>query len=465
MAGHSARLPRAAAILGLLLLALSAQAVELRGLRFPIHNEHHTQVILELDAPLPASHRFRPAPDSPDWVLELPGTHLAVAVEKLLPGPGFVRAIQPQNIQGEPLQLRFVLGSEARVKSFSCRGQDRLATHLELDLSAASSDSLSVHRVPARREPKVVIMLDAGHGGADCGTTTPEWRGKTCPRSTDDMRVEKNVVLDVVRRMESQLKQIRGFRVMLTRDGDQKVHLSQRRALAEKAQVDLFVSVHADGYYHSRARGASVFVFSPEGVEKAAKERSVRANGADAECLGRARLASEKPYVWEGVYGHLMSEQRPESMAIAEKMLEQLGRIGALHGDGQEYNEYRVLKAIDPMEAPQVLSVLVELAFMTNPEEARKLADARHRERLAQALVYSITEYFAAFPPEGTWLAGMQPQQTLYTVKEGDTLFAIAARYGSSVAQLQAHNRLSDPQSIHPGDLLFIPPPARQAAP
>jgi N-acetylmuramoyl-L-alanine amidase len=227
----------------------------------------------------------------------------------------------------------------------------------------------------------VTIALDPGHGGEDPGAT-----GSTGVH-------EKDIVLSVAKRLKEKLEQLPNTRVMLTRDADFFVPLGQRVEKARKVQADLFVSVHADAFVEPTARGSSVFVLSEKGASSSAA-RWLATDQNKADLIGGVNLAQTQDRQLASVLFDLSTTaQINDSMKLAKAVLTEIGGINRLHRGAVEQAGFAVLKA------PDIPSILVETAFISNPEEEAKLKDDAYQNQLADAITKGIKRYFAYNPP------------------------------------------------------------------
>lgn len=239
----------------------------------------------------------------------------------------------------------------------------------------------SAPRAPrADNQRLVVIAVDAGHGGEDPGA-----RGR---RGTH----EKDVTLAIARKLKTMIDQEPNLRAVLTRDGDYFIPLHHRVEKARRVNADLFVSVHADAFVKPNARGSSVFALSERGAtSSAAKWLAKRENAADL--IGGVNLDVQDPYLKMTLTDLSFTAQINDSLKLAKAVLSQLGEINALHTARVEQAGFAVLKA------PDVPSILVETAFISNPDEEKKLKDQTYQEQMAEAILSGIKRYFAQNPP------------------------------------------------------------------
>ena len=227
----------------------------------------------------------------------------------------------------------------------------------------------------------IIVAIDPGHGGEDPGAVGPT-----------GLR-EKDVVLAVALQLRDKLNAVPGMRVMMTRDADFFVPLQERVRKARRVQADLFVSIHADAFFKPEARGASVFALSTQGASSsAARWMAERENSADQ--VGGINVAKVRDaQVLRAMLDMSTTAQIKDSLKIGFEVLSRIGRIGRLHKGQVEQAGFAVLKA------PDIPSILVETAFISNPEEESRLRDPAFRAELVAALASGIRRYFERNPP------------------------------------------------------------------
>ena len=405
---------------GWLMLTLAgagpAQAAALVAVRlWP--SADYTRLTLESDGPLAARHVLEPGP-APRLVIEVEGLALEPGLQELV---GKVRADDPHIASVRLLpaasgsaRVILQLKQAVRPQQFSLAPVPPYQHRLVFDLYAAEAPdplmALLREREAARqagvaapsapnRPPAaasapdalgdfleqlnrlVVVAVDAGHGGEDPGAIGPT-----------GLR-EKDVTLAVARLLKQRLDAQPGVRAVLTRDGDYFVPLHERVRKARRVQADLLVSVHADAFMRREARGASVYALSTGAATSvAARWMAERENAADA--VGGLNLATARdPHLLAAMLDMSTSAQIRDSLGIGETVLEQLARVGRLHKRTVEQAGFAVLKA------PDIPSILVETAFISNPQEEALLRDPEHQARLADALAGAIRRHFMRRPP------------------------------------------------------------------
>ena len=233
---------------------------------------------------------------------------------------------------------------------------------------------------------QLVIAIDAGHGGQDTGAI-----GASGTR-------EKDITLQVARELARQVNAMPGMKAYLTRDADFFIPLDQRYKKARAAKADVFVSIHADAFTNPAARGSSVFVMSQRGASsQAARWLANQENAADL--VGGVRLKDKSDTLASVLLDLSQSATQRASEAIAKDVLGGLARIGKTHKNDIERANFVVLRS------PDVPSMLVETAFISNPDEERRLKDPAYQRQLARAVLDGIDRYFSRLPPPGTWYA------------------------------------------------------------
>ncbi|MCE2659749.1 MAG: N-acetylmuramoyl-L-alanine amidase, partial [Rubrivivax sp.] len=250
--------------------------------------------------------------------------------------------------------------------------------------NAAAATAASPPRVTAQTRQMVdrliIVAIDAGHGGEDPGAIGPT-----------GLR-EKDVVLAISLKLRDVLHEQRGMRAMLTRDADFFVPLRERVRKARRVQADLLVSVHADAFLRPQARGASVYALSTTGATStAARWLADKENAADV--VGGVNVASADSQLLRAMLDMSTAAQVRDSLKVGSEVLSRLGKVGRLHKQQVEQAGFAVLKA------PDIPSILVETAFISNPEEEQRLRDPAYQDEIVRALAAGIRRHFQRHPP------------------------------------------------------------------
>lgn len=268
------------------------------------------------------------------------------------------------------LDLEDPIGAIARKEALKQDKQDKS----NKDDSAHKSDPKSSYK------RLLTIAIDPGHGGEDPGAI-----GKRGSR-------EKDIVLAIARKLKDKIEQEPDMRSYLTRDGDYFVPLHTRVNKARRVQADLFVSVHADAFVQPHAKGASVFALSQQGATStAARWLANKENNADL--IGGLNIKSQDKQVAQLLLDMSTTAQIKDSLKLGDAVLKQIGGFAKLHKKHVEQASFAVLKA------PDVPSILIETAFISNPEEEVRLNDLEYQEQIASAILKGIRSYFAKNPP------------------------------------------------------------------
>lgn len=226
----------------------------------------------------------------------------------------------------------------------------------------------------------ITVAIDAGHGGKDSGAL-----GANGSR-------EKDITLAVAKRLKDHVDKHENMRAVLIREDDTFIPLHERVIRARKHQADLFVSIHADAFLKPSARGSSVFALSEKGATSAAA-RWLAKRENDADLIGGVNIDVKDPYLKQTLISLSQDAQIRDSLILGRAVLDELGDINNLHRGYVEQAGFAVLKA------PDIPSILVETAFISNPEEEKRLLDEDYQDKMAEAIVTGIKRYFEKNPP------------------------------------------------------------------
>ncbi|NID05365.1 LysM peptidoglycan-binding domain-containing protein [Luteibacter jiangsuensis] len=487
----------------------------------------YTRVVFDLSGP--AKYKMSAGDTPGSVVLDIAGS--AVAGNFSAPGgQGLYKSLTTAK-QGSTARVVAKVDPAAKPKSFLLKPAGDYGYRLVLDLypggqsdpgdnpviddtpsvvkvaAAAARDTRAAKTVPPGKPPmlaterKVVVAIDAGHGGEDPGA-----RGATGLR-------EKDVTLQVARELADQINRQPGMQAVLTRNGDYFIPLKRRYQIAREHNADMFVSIHADAFKNSDAKGSSVWVLSPRGkTSEAARWLADRENRADL--VGGVSLDDKDDTLAAVLLDLQQGYAMQASESIAGNVLKALGRLGPTHRGYVERANFVVLRS------PDVPSILVETAFITNPLEEKRLRDEGHRRQLATAVLGGVRNYFESMPPPGTWFAAQAARRNgtlvaaarssdddgdtapskpsgntatpakaaaskpaapvvvakadvpaagrkaggraddnvrdVHRVNRGETLTGIAQQYGVSVGALKLANKMTD-NTVRVGTVMLIP--------
>lgn len=416
------------------------------------------QLVLGVDGPV--SHRLEQAVADGRVVIEFDASRLRTHLNRLDFNGTAVSAAYALERQDGALVIVLDLNRNATAKSILLKPNREYGYRVLVDIETPNSTPEPVARAvnppatlpePPPRSPQSaassikqhehVIAIDAGHGGEDPGAKGP---GGT---------LEKNVTLDVARRLAALINSAPGMRAVLVREGDYYLKLHKRMALARRFKADAFVSIHADSAPNRAARGSSVYTVSNRGASStAARWLADRENASDL--IGGMSLDDKDDTLASVLMDLTVTASMDASQRLAAAVLAELGEIGQTHQTQVQHAGFLILKS------PDIPSVLVETAFISNPREERLLKDDSFRQKVAIAIFAGLNRYLKtqAPPPVTQYLAALDnsAETRVYRVTKGDTLSKIAVRYQTTVSELRKMNNLRHDR-ILPGKLLQVP--------
>lgn len=462
------------AVVGLLLTAVTVEAFaasQVKSMRL-WRAPDNTRLVFDLSGPVEHSVFTLTAPDR--LVIDINGATLAAPLTASTSNTPITAV---RSAQRTPNDLRVVIDLNKSVtpKSFTLAPNAQYGNRLVVDLYDQEADAIAASAPvtpptpavtaatppavpvtpaqPAIKLPPVpngkrdiVIAIDAGHGGEDPGASGS--RGQH----------EKDIVLQIAKELQRQINTEKGFRAELTRTGDYFIPLRKRTEIARKKGADLFISIHADAAPSKAAFGASVFALSDRGAtSETARWLADSENRSDL--IGGAGNVSldDKDRMLAGVLLDLsMTASLSSSLNVGQKVLGNIGRVTSLHKRRVEQAGFMVLKS------PDIPSILVETGFISNANEAAKLATPSHQQSLARSIHSGVKQFFQQNPPPGTYIAWLRDSGKIaqgpreHTVRPGETLAMIAVRYQVSVASLRSSNSLKSDE-LKVGQNLDIP--------
>lgn len=431
----SARLPLLALTLLVPWLA-AAEPVVVTGARmWPAPDS--TRLVLDLSAPV--DHNLFTLANPDRVVIDLSGTIMGRPFSGLDFSQGLVKGLRTAVQNRDDLRVVLDLKGRARPKSFVLRPNQEYGHRLVIDLEdAGQSQTPAPVRTlsgDAGALRDVIVAIDAGHGGEDPGAIGPNGTR------------EKDVALAIARRLRGLVDQEPGMRSVMIRDGDYYVSLGNRIRKAREQRADLFVSIHADAFRDRRARGASVYTLSQRGASSE-YARLLADKENESDLVGGVSLDDKDELLASVLLDLSQTATLEASNDVASRVLGSLEGVGRVHRPRVEQAAFRVLKA------PDVPSILVESAFISNPQEERNLRGSGFQHNIAKAIVKGIRQYFQHMPPPGTRFANHNRR---HTIGKGETLAGIARTYQVSLESLRRVNGL-DSDIVQVGAVLRIPP-------
>ncbi|HEB55890.1 MAG TPA: AMIN domain-containing protein [Gammaproteobacteria bacterium] len=426
---------RILAFISLFCLATSSFAVEVKDIRMWSAPDN-TRLVFDLSAPVEHTVFFLKAPDR--VVIDLKASHFTGQLPHFDYAGTHIRGIRFARRHQDELRFVIDLKNTVQPKSFILKPQGNYGHRLVIDLYQGKKQTIRKTRKSYALQQdgrrNVIIAIDAGHGGDDPGAL-----GRHGTR-------EKDVVLAIARRLEKLVRKEPGMTPVMIRKGDYYVGLKQRVRIARKKRADLFVSIHADAFRNGKAHGSSVFVLSERGASSEVA-RFLAQSENRSDLIGGISLDDKDDLLKMVLVDMVKNSTIEDSHDVASRVLKNLKSVNHLHKSRVERAGFRVLKA------PDVPSILVETAFISNPAEARNLRSSRHQQALANAILKGVRSYFHANPPPGTLLA-QKPKR--HIIARGETLSGIAARYRISIALLKRRNGLRS-NTLQVGKVLRIP--------
>ncbi len=435
-----------------------AETVDFKGVRLWAAPDH-TRVVFDTSGTV--KHKIFSLANPSRVVIDVPSAKASKTLVAAKNQSGLVQGIRTARKDKNTLRIVLDLTQGAKPKSFSLKPNEQYGHRLVVDLyEQDTAPAKAAVKVPERQQPvkvagaassneaapvkttltaadtsfrELVIAIDAGHGGEDPGAV-----GRRGTR-------EKTVVLAIARKLAELIKKEPGMRPVMIREGDYYIGLRQRINKARQHNADLFISIHADAFRDHRARGSSVFVLSNRGASsEMARWLAAKENAADL--AGGVSLDDKDDVLASVLLDLSQSASREASHEVASNMLGELKRLGKTHKSSVQSAGFMVLKS------PDIPSILVETAFISNPTEESNLRNGNYQAKLAKAMLNGIRDYFDNNPPPGTLRVARK-----HTIKSGDTLSEIAAAYQVSLSSLRGFNSLKSDR-LKVGDTLRIPP-------
>lgn len=415
----------------------------------------NTRVVFDLTGPI--EHRVSTLEKPSRFVIDLTSASLKSSLPQPVNADRFVSKMRISSQDGG-LRVVLDLKKQAQLRSFQLSPNEKYSHRLVVDITDIESvpPAQTVTQPPLpqpevatkaarpetvapqqdRNPPReIVVAVDAGHGGDDPGSIGPSGTH------------EKLISLSIAKKLAAKINRVHGMRAVLIRDGDYFISLRDRIRKARQHKADLFVSVHADSFKDPKVSGSSVYVLSQRGASSEhAKWLAARENAADL--IGGVKLEDKDDVLASVLLDLSQTASLEASIDVAERVLGGLKEIGNLHKKRVESAAFAVLKS------PDIPSVLIETAYISNPKEEKKLLSASFQDTLTSAILNGLVDYFRLQAPENTIMAMNRGQE--HVISRGDTLSDIAQRYRVSVHSLRQANGLSGDQ-IRVGQKLTIP--------
>lgn len=364
-------------------------------------------------------------------VLDIKNTKMPHGMVDQLQANSLIRSIRSGVQNKNDLRVVFDLSESVTPRSFILAPSGKSGHRLVIDLH----DSKKAARVTKSPKRDVIIAIDAGHGGKDPGAT-----GRSGTH-------EKMITLQIAKRLEKSINKQRGMKAVLTRKNDRFMRLRDRIHSARDSHADLMISLHADSFPDPRARGSSIYALSVDGASSETARMLAEKENASDLLFGDVDFSVEDKMVKEVLFDLSLTGTIESSLDIGSEILGQIKAVNRVHKKKVQQAGFAVLKA------PNIPSVLLETAFISNPREEKKLRSTSHQQKVAKAITRGVNKYFSRKAPPGTWLAASDGE---YSVKNGDDVKTIAKNHNVKEEDLRARNALHA-DNLMAGQVIKIP--------
>ncbi|WP_269518329.1 N-acetylmuramoyl-L-alanine amidase [Alteromonas sp. BMJM2] len=308
-------------------------------------------------------------------------------------------------------------------------------------INTTSERQVIIDESSSTRDRDIIVAIDAGHGGQDPGSIGPAGT------------FEKHITLSIAKRLQAMVDAEDGMRAIMTRSGDYYLSPNKRPEIARQKKADLLISIHADAFTQPQPRGGSVWVLSMRRADTELGRWMERTERHSELLGGAAEVISDKSserYLAETILGLSMDHSMATSHDLGNKVIEELKAVTSLHKRKPQAASLAVLTS------PDIPSILVEVGFISNPQEEKNLNWSEYRERLAKAMFNAAKRYFKQVPPDGTMWAAEKAENRTHRVRSGESLSLLAQRYNVRVSSIKAANNLRN-DVVRIGQVLTIP--------
>lgn len=340
------------------------------------------------------------------------------------------------------MRMVIELNKDINAQLFSLEPNADFGYRIVIDLKDPNPATVVTSTAAPKRDKDIIIVIDAGHGGVDPGSIGPKGT------------YEKNITLSISKMLEKRINEEPGLRAVMTRHGDYYISPNDRPDFATKENADLLVSIHADAFTTPQPRGGSVWVLS-KGRADSELGRLLERTERNSELLGSAADVigdrDTERYFAETIFNMSMDLSRASSYDISNKVIKEMRKVTRMHKKVPQSASLAVLTA------PETPSILVEVGFISNPQEEKNLNWRAYRQQLADSLFKSIQLFFRNAPPEGTlWAQERDSQPRKHRVKSGESLSLLAQRYNVDLHSLREVNNIKG-DLVRIGQTLTIP--------
>ncbi|MBL4773754.1 MAG: N-acetylmuramoyl-L-alanine amidase [Alcanivoracaceae bacterium] len=414
-----------------LLPQLLCASVEVKGLRVWTSPED-TKAVIDLSGQV--DYKLFQLNDPPRVVVDISNTQLNIKLD--LKSNPVIKKIRNGKKDNNTLRLVFDLNSQQKARSFLLKPAKQYGHRLVIQLDKHKTEKKTVKQIHKNKDRDIIIAVDAGHGGEDPGA------------SGSNGTKEKTITLQIAKKLAISINKESGMKAILIRKGDYYVALNKRFEKARDQQADLFVSIHADAFHDPKVHGMSVYILSKKGASsEAAKWLAQSENNSDL--VGGVVLENKDNVLAKVLLDLSQNAALEASLKSAKKVLSALKLIEKPHKNYVERANFVVLRS------PDVPSMLIETAYISNPKEEKRLNTREFQQKLANSIKNGIKNYFYQSPPPNTWIAN-HVKAAKHTVASGDTLVRIAKIYKISMQELKRLNHKTS-NIILIGEVLVLP--------
>lgn len=354
-----------------------------------------------------------------------------------------IRYSTPKNKQSARIVIE--LNRTAEPTLFAMTPEASFGHRLVIDLADSEPKiapaSVVMDETTSTRDRDIIVAIDAGHGGNDPGSIGPAGT------------YEKHITLSIAKKLEAMVNAERGMKAFMTRSGDYYISPNKRPELARQQKADLLISIHADAFTQPEPRGGSVWVLSMRRADTELGRWMERTERHSELLGGAAEVISDKSserYLAETILGLSMDHSMATSHDLGNKVIQELKGVTKLHKKAPQAASLAVLTS------PDIPSILVEVGFISNPQEEKNLNWTKYRERLAKAMFNAAKRYFKQVPPDGTLWASEKAKNRTHKVRSGESLSILAQRYNVKISSIKAANNLNN-DVVRIGQVLTIP--------
>jgi N-acetylmuramoyl-L-alanine amidase len=406
-------------------------STEVKGLRVWTSPDN-TKAVIDLSDQV--DYKLFQLNNPPRVVVDLKNTHLNKKLR--LKNNPIIKQIRNGKKDSHTLRLVFDLSADKKAKSFLLKPAQKYGHRLVIQLDDKKAKKKTIKQIQNIKDREIIVAVDAGHGGEDPGASGAKGTK------------EKVITLQIAKKLAKSINNEPGMKAVLIRKGDYYVALRKRFKKAREQQADLFVSIHADAFTDPKVHGMSVYILSKRGATSEAAQWLAQSENS-SDLVGGVVLEDKDNMLAKVLLDLSQNAAMEASLKSAQKVLAALKKIEKPHKKQVERASFVVLKS------PDVPSMLIETAYISNPSEEKRLNTREFQQKLANSITSGIKQYFYQSPPPNTWIAN-HVKTLKHTVASGETLGGIAQSYKVSMQALKSLNNKNN-NTILVGEVLVLP--------